>query len=132
MAGKSMEMTGGRTLLAILLVAWPGARALAQGGASSSMGGILANALGDTRSRIIGLVEAAHTLPGELGECWSRLRANVPADDLHHLLLYLAAFVIGGAVVQWLFFLVSRPWRKHILHGEENTLRQRLLLIPRG
>ena len=129
MAGKSIEMTGGRTLLAILLVAWPGARALAQGGASSSMGGILANALGDTRSRIIGLVEAAHTLPGELGECWSRLRANVPADDLRLLLLYLAAFVIGGIVAQWLFFLVSRPWREHIRHGEENTLQQRLLLI---
>jgi small-conductance mechanosensitive channel len=94
-----------------------------------SMGFMLNRVLGDTRQRIIDLGTQLRVLPDALRACWGRVSATMPVSDTLDMLIYLVAFVAGGAAAQRLFRFAARPWLAHFDHHDVATLEHRLTVL---
>ncbi|MBZ6078535.1 mechanosensitive ion channel family protein [Microvirga puerhi] len=81
------------------------------------------------REHLVALAQAAPRLPEELRQGLARLIAELQGRSLYEILVLIAAFLILGAGIEWLFEKVTAGFRERFLALPRNTPTERLRAV---
>ncbi|MEJ1977273.1 MAG: hypothetical protein WDN49_15390 [Acetobacteraceae bacterium] len=77
----------------------------------------LDDALADMRTRLTSLGGTGGRLGGGLAEAWDWMRDNVGLGQVESAVFYLPLFLLSGVGLEWLFYVATAEWRRHVGSG---------------